>query len=94
MRYICISLAWSEAERGPKSSDYVELSDHAEFFRDHAELPPRATQINADLQAATCRNSVNSTNSNTYKGAIAFISLLRLHQHESTRSKYVLSRDL
>ena len=30
----------SEVEGGQKGSDHVELSDHAEFFRDHAELPP------------------------------------------------------
>jgi len=28
----------SEVKRGQKGSDHVELCDHAEFFRDHAEL--------------------------------------------------------
>ena len=31
---------WSEAEHCQKGSDHVELSDYAEFFRNHAELPP------------------------------------------------------
>jgi len=38
MRCIYIKLSVVEVERGQKGSDHVELSDHAEFFRDHAEL--------------------------------------------------------
>lgn len=38
--YLYMRCIWSEVEHGQKSSD-VELSDHAEFSPDHAELTPR-----------------------------------------------------
>jgi len=58
-----------------------------EVMGGHAALlvvPP----INADFQAATCRNSVNPTNNNTNKGAIAFTSLLRLYYFGPWMNKY------